>query len=85
MKKLIYNMGYIFCNRIVLGYGLFVALLWFAANIKSFDFNNAFVILGAAIIAIVGWSAYLVCDLPHINPNKWERPLIDWFKRMTQE
>ena len=85
MKKLIYNLGYIFCNRIVLGYGFLVFLFWFITNIKSFNFGKPYVIIGVTLLAIVGWCSYLVCDLPHIKPNKWERPLIDWFKQMTQE
>lgn len=85
MKKLIYKLGYIVCNRIVLCYGALLFLFWFAINIKSFGFVHGYIVLGVVCLAIIGWCSYLVCALPSIKPNRWEQPMINYIKSLIKE
>ena len=85
MKKIIHSLGYVFCNRIVLAYIVLASLFMFTANLNSFEFGSNLAVLAVCIIAIVGWASFIVCELPHIKRNRWERRFTDWLKRITAD
>ena len=91
MKKMLnyitsnaWRLCYVFCNRIVMSYAVFVFLLWLCGNVKNMHISWGYYLLGFSVVAIILWSTYLVCTLPHIKPNRWEKPMITWVKQMLE-
>lgn len=78
MKKLINYSKYIICNRAFWAFAIFIGVIAYIIEGKQLWL----VILLA--IALVYYSAWLVCVMPKYQPNKYEQPMVDFFKRLGE-
>ena len=84
IKSNAWRLRYIFCNRYIMSYGFFFALLIVSANVDKTNLKLNYYLLIGLNIVIVFVCAYIVCVLSNIKPNKWEKPLIEWIKEQFE-
>ena len=81
MKKLINYSKYIICNRAFWAFAIFMGGIAYIVEGKHTMPLWAVVLLA---IALVYYSAFLVCVMPKYQPNKYEQPMVDFFKRLGE-
>jgi len=79
MKKLINYSKYIICNRAFWAFAIFMGGIAYIVEGRHTMPLWAVVLLA---IALVYYSAWLVCVMPKYQPNKYEQPMADFFKRL---
>lgn len=82
IKKGIHYSKYIVCNRVIIAFAIYLILMIYIVEFKG-SIPLGIICFGSVLLLF--YIAWLVCTLPKFTANKYEQPMVDFFKRLGED